>query len=87
MSRILARLQEHGRLALSELLDARLHKSVLVGLFLAMLELVRHHRVQAQQNELFGEIWLLPGTETAALDLSQIDTYEHSRSAGEPSGT
>ena len=52
-------------------------------MFLAMLELVRHHRVQAEQNELFGEIWLLPGTETAALDLSQIDTYEHSRSAGE----
>ena len=94
MSRILARLQEQGRLALSELFDPRLHKSVLVGLFLAMLELVRHHRVQAQQDELFGEIWLVPGAETAALDLSQIDAYEHSRTAGEhgraaaePSGT
>ncbi len=86
MSRILARLQEHGRLALSELLDSRLHKSALVGLFLAMLELVRHHRVQAQQNDLFGEIWLVPGAETAALDLSQIDTYEHSRTAENTAG-
>ena len=79
MSRILARLQEHGRLALSELLDARPAQVGAGGMFLAMLELVRHHRVQAEQNELFGEIWLLPGTETAALDLSQVDNYEHSR--------
>lgn len=87
MSRILARLQERGRLAVSELLDPRLHKSVLVGLFLAMLELVRHHHVQAQQNDLFGEIWLVPGTQTAALDLSQIDTYEHGRTAEATPGT
>jgi len=78
MSRILARLQEHSRLALSELFDPRLHKSVLVGMFLAILELVRHHRVQAQQNELFGEIWLVPGAETSIpVDPSQVDNYEH----------
>ncbi len=78
MSRILARLEEHGRLALSQLFDPQLHKSALVGMFLAMLELVRHHRVQAEQNDLFGEIWLLPGTETAApLDPSEVDNYEH----------
>jgi segregation and condensation protein A len=78
MSRILARLQERGRLALSELFDPRLHKSALVGMFLAMLELVRHHRIQAEQNDLFGEIWLLPGAETAApLDPSEVDNYEH----------
>jgi segregation and condensation protein A len=82
MSRILARLQERGRLALSELFDVRLHKSVLVGLFLAMLELVRHHRVQAQQNDLFGEIWLVPGAETSLpLDPSQVDNYEHGPAA------
>ena len=61
MSRILARLNERGRLALSELFDVRLHKSVLIGMFLAVLELVRHHRVRAEQNDLFGEIWILPG--------------------------
>jgi segregation and condensation protein A len=78
MSRILARLTERGRLALSELLDAHLHKSVLVGMFLAILELVRHHRVRAEQNALFGEIWVLPGTDASVpLDPSQIDNYEH----------
>ena len=79
MSRILARLNDRGRLALSELLDASLHKAVLIGLFLAVLELVRHHRVRAEQNDLFGEIWILPGSEAAAapLDPTEIDNYEH----------
>jgi segregation and condensation protein A len=78
MSRILDALRQRGRLAISELLDARLHKSVLIGLFLAVLELVRHHRVKAEQNDLFGEIWVLPGPDTATpLDVSQIDNYEH----------
>jgi segregation and condensation protein A len=76
MSRILALLSARGRLSLSELFDVRLHKSALVGMFLAVLELVRHHRVRAEQNELFGEIWILPGTEAAPLDSSQVDNYE-----------
>ena len=78
MSRILAQLNERGRLALSELFDVRLYKSVLIGMFLAILELVRHHRVRAEQNDLFGEIWILPGPDTTEpLDPSQIDNYEH----------
>jgi segregation and condensation protein A len=77
MARILALLEERGRLALSELFDMRLHKSRLVGIFLAVLELVRHHCVQAEQNELFGEIWIRPGAETTALDISKVDNYEH----------
>ena len=39
-----------------------MHKSTLVGIFLAVLELVRHHHVRVEQNEAFGEIWLLPIT-------------------------
>jgi segregation and condensation protein A len=78
MTRILARLHERGRLALSELLDASLHKAVLIGMFLAVLELVRHHRIRAEQNDLFGEIWILPGADAAApLDPTLVDNYEH----------
>ncbi len=78
IGRILERLGQRGRLALSELFDAKLHKSALVGMFLAVLELVRHHRVRAEQNELFGEIWLIASAEVAApLDPSQVDNYEH----------
>ena len=79
MARILARVIERGQLALGDLFDPSLHKSVLVGMFLAVLELVRHHKVRAEQNELFGQIWLLPTTDQTDLaDLTDIDNYEHS---------
>jgi hypothetical protein len=43
-----------------------------------LLELVRHYHVRAEQNNLFGEIWILPASEPAApIDISQIDNYEH----------
>lgn len=77
MARIHARLLEEGQLALSELFEPTMHKSILVGIFLAILELVRHHQIRVEQNELFGEVWLLPSlTCTEPLDLSNVDTYE-----------
>jgi segregation and condensation protein A len=78
MGRILARLADRGQLSISDLFDSRMHKSTLVSMFLAVLELVRHHKVRAEQNELFGEIWLMPSLEPAEpLDLTRIDNYEH----------
>ncbi|MGA2620399.1 MAG: segregation/condensation protein A [Thermoguttaceae bacterium] len=79
MARIQAKLLQRGSLPLGELFEPGLHKSSLVGLFLAVLELVRHHRVRAEQNELFGEIWLLPDPHlTEPLDPAAVDNYEHS---------
>jgi chromatin segregation and condensation protein Rec8/ScpA/Scc1 (kleisin family) len=50
----------------------------MIGIFLAVLELVRHNQVLAEQNELFGEIWLLPNLNAEnALDLSHVDNYDH----------
>jgi len=47
-------------------------------MFLAVLELVRHHKVRADQSQLFGEIWVLPGpSANAELDVTKVDTYEH----------
>ena len=46
---------------MSELFQPHSHRSTLVGLFLATLELVRHHGVHLEQGELFDEIWILPG--------------------------
>ncbi len=80
MSRIHARLNETGRMAFSELLQPDMHRSTLVGLFLAVLELVRHHGVQVDQGDLFGEIWLLRGTAGTVregADFSLADDYEH----------
>jgi segregation and condensation protein A len=60
MERIHSRLQTRGQLTLAELFRPGMHKSTLVGIFLAILELVRHYGIRAEQNELFGQIWLLP---------------------------
>jgi segregation and condensation protein A len=35
----------------------------MIGVFLAVLELVRHHSVRAEQNDLHGEIWIVPDAE------------------------
>ncbi len=77
MTRIHARVKREKNLALSQLFAADMHKSTRVGIFLALLELVRDHYVLAEQNGLFGEIWVLPGRNFAEqLDLSRADSYE-----------
>jgi len=79
MSRVYARLTEHGQLRFADLFQSRMHKSTLIGIFLAVLELVRHGRVKVEQNALFGEIWLIPNLECSEpLDLSAVDEYTHS---------
>ena len=87
MQRIKSQLESQPRLAFSTLFTSGMHKSSLVGIFLAVLELMRHHQVRADQNDLFGEIWLAldPTAAAADLDLSQIDNYEH-RSTAETQG-
>ncbi len=59
IERINTQLAERGQLAFSELFRPEQHKSVIVGLFFAILELVRHHNVRVEQNDLYGEIWVL----------------------------
>jgi len=54
MSRVLRK----GRVAFSELFDDDMPKSRVVGIFLAVLELVRRGRLATRQERLFEEIWL-----------------------------
>lgn len=78
MQQIHDRLAHEGRLSFSDLFTRRMHKSTLVGQFLAILELVRHHQVRCEQNELFGEIWVAPGANFgSSFDTAQVDEYEH----------
>jgi segregation and condensation protein A len=80
MARIQSLLAERGSLALRELFQPGMHKSSMVGIVLATLELVRHAGVRAEQNALFGEIWLSPGTGPASpLDVSAVDNYDHGK--------
>ena len=83
MTRIHARLLERGRLCFAELFEPGMHRSKMVGIFLAVLELVRHHRVRVEQNALFGEIWILPDLNCREpLDLAKVDNYEHAVGSG-----
>ncbi len=78
MAEIQARLLRQGQLRFHELFRPGIHRSAMVGIFLAVLELVRHERVRTEQNELFGEIWILPGEAAATpLDAAAVDNYEH----------
>jgi segregation and condensation protein A len=77
MGRIRDRLVGLGKISLGELFQPGMHKSTLVGLFLAILELVRHHSVQAEQQGIFGEIWLRPGPDVqTSFDAAEVDEYD-----------
>lgn len=77
MKRIHVKLIEQRRAAFSELFEPGMHKSAMVGVFLAILELVRHHSVRTEQGELHGEILVLPGENfNGDLDVSQVDDYD-----------
>jgi segregation and condensation protein A len=78
MMRIQARLRDRGPMAFSTLFERAVHRSTMVGTFLAVLELVRHHRVSVEQNSLFGEIWVSARSDCfEPLDLSRVDNYDH----------
>jgi len=78
MRRIHERLAAHGKMAFSEMFQAGMHKSALVGVFLAILELVRHGQVSAEQNDLHGEIVVRPG-EGFATKLADVVASDYSR--------
>jgi segregation and condensation protein A len=67
MEGILALLETHHRLPFVELFTPPHHRARLVGLFLALLELIKAKKVQAEQERPFGEIWLCPYQEPEVL--------------------
>ncbi len=76
MAQIHAQVLARGQLAFSELFRPHRHKSTIVGMFLAILELVRHQHARVEQNDLYGEIWILPGPEPLGpLNLTLVDDY------------
>jgi segregation and condensation protein A len=77
MQQIDWRVRQEGHIAFTAFFDSAVHKSALVGMFLALLELVRHHHLRAAQPELFGEIWLEPGDVPLAAELAVVADYEH----------
>lgn len=76
MQRIHGRLATDQRVAFSDMFQPGMHKSAIVGVFLAILELARHHGVRTEQNDMHGEIWVVPGEEfNPAKEITQVDEY------------
>jgi segregation and condensation protein A len=79
MEEVADRLQREGRMLFSSLFRPPFTRSRLVGYFLAVLELTRRFRVQAEQDEAFGDIWLcLP-----AADEQSASPFSESGADGE----
>jgi len=86
MSRIHAIITSRGKAAFSELFEIGMHKSSMIGVFLAILEMVRHHGAITEQEGINGEIWIRPGElYKADLDFSHVDEYNGPKSPpGDP---
>lgn len=82
MQRIDDRLRRDGRVPFTSFFESTVHKSKLVGMFLAVLELVRHQHARAAQPALFSEIWLELGDKPLPTVLATVSDYEHGAKAG-----
>ncbi len=76
MRQIHSRIISDGHVAFSSLFEPGMHKSAMVGVFLAVLELTRHHNVRTEQAGLYTDIMIVPGEGfPQELVLSQVDDY------------
>ncbi len=76
MERIHTRLLTEQRIAFSEMFSAGMHKSAMVGVFLAILEMVRHYNVLTHQEDGHGDISISRGEAfPQSFDLTLADEY------------
>jgi segregation and condensation protein A len=57
--RILERLTSSPRLSFADLFDPPHTRGRLLGIFLAILELIKARDIEAEQTGVFGEIWIV----------------------------
>jgi segregation and condensation protein A len=81
MQRIDQRLRSEGRRAFTTFFDGEVLKSTLVGMFLAVLQLMRCQHARATQSTPFDEIWLEPGDVPLPDTIDAVTEYEHGRAA------
>lgn len=76
VGQIQSQLTAAGQILFSEMFRPGMHKSSIVGVFLAVLELIRHHAVEARQDEVHGDILLVRGESfRQAISAEAIDSY------------
>jgi segregation and condensation protein A len=74
MKSIHQEIRKSQRIELQSLFQAGMHKSTLVAMFLATLELTRHHGVHAEQDGCDGPMWLTAGEAfPQELDVAEVD--------------
>ena len=79
MQSIHTKLAEHQEVRFSEMFDLGAHKSSMIGLFLAILELARHHGVIAHQPASGAEIVLARGDRfDETLQVNEVENYDAS---------
>jgi segregation and condensation protein A len=75
MQRIHSRLKDESRIGLIDLIPGSVHKSSLIGWFLATLELTRHHGAALEQDE-HGDIFIVrTESYTEQLNVNEVDNY------------
>ncbi|MCA9052923.1 MAG: chromosome segregation protein ScpA, partial [Planctomycetaceae bacterium] len=60
------RVRREGMVTFTSLFESETLRSRIVGLFLAILELLRHHHFRAEQPDDYGEIFIRPPDEETA---------------------
>ena len=83
MRRIDLQLRRDGRARFSAFFDGEIHRSTLVGMFLAVLQLMRYGHARATQSEPFEEIWIEPGQVPLPDEIDAVAEYEHGVAAGD----
>ncbi|MGI9456382.1 MAG: segregation and condensation protein A [Aeoliella sp.] len=74
MQTISKRVREDGQVAFFDLFPEAVHKSTLVGMFLALLELVRYRYACANQSQRYGDILIETGPESLPVSDAHADT-------------
>jgi|694.fasta_scaffold05888_8 segregation and condensation protein A len=75
MKRIHQDIKEGGRRDISDYFQPGMHKSALVGMFLATLELTRHYGLEAKQESELGPLWLGKGERfTDEIEVAEVDS-------------
>jgi len=76
MNRIHERLREAEKVPLLDLIRGGIHKSSLIGWFLATLEMTRHHGAAVEQDD-YGDIYVVRTREySEVLTVHEVDNYD-----------
>ncbi len=76
--------REQGEVLFQSLFDKTEDRSVVIGMFLAVLELLRHHQFRAVQLVDYGDIWIKPPREEKAETPNTMDETGSENESDDP---